>query len=254
LILFDIDGTLIVTGGAGQRALDRTFEQLFGIAGAFASVELPGRTDPLIVGDALRAHGIAERDHDGTRFRERYVEALASEMMRDHPAKRLLPGIRPLLDALSGRDDRILALLTGNFEPSARIKLEHFDLWRYFGWGAFGDDAPDRDGLVPVAVERGVARGHPRVPPERIVVIGDTPRDVSCAAAAGARSIAVATGGASAEQLRVAGADVVFESLADTARVLWAIDDLIAGGAVQRGGSAWESNPAFPRSAGSDRF
>jgi phosphoglycolate phosphatase len=217
----------VVTGGAGQRALDRVFQDMFGVADAFVAVELPGRTDPLIVADALRAHGIADRDHDASRFRDSYVAALAGEMRRAHPAKRMLPGIVPLLDALTRRDDRIVALLTGNFEASARLKLEHFDLWRYFGWGAFGDDAAERNGLVPVAVERGVARGYPRVPPNRIVVIGDTPRDVDCAAAAGARCIAVATGGATVEQLRVAGADVVFESLADTAMVTAAIDELI---------------------------
>lgn len=217
----------MVTGGAGQRALDRAFQEMFGVASAFVAVELPGRTDPLIVADALRAHGIADCEHDASRFRDNYVAALTEEMRQAHPAKRMLPGIVPLLEALTGRDDRILALLTGNFEPSARLKLEYFDLWRYFGWGAFGDDAADRNGLVPVAVQRGVARGYPRVPPNRIVVIGDTPRDVDCAAAAGARCIAVATGGATAEQLRDAGADVVFETLGDTAKVTAAIDNLI---------------------------
>jgi phosphoglycolate phosphatase len=190
---------------------------------------LPGRTDPLIVRDALRAHGIADADHDWRRFQDSYVEALAAEIAHDHPDKRVLPGVVPLLDALAIPADRILALLTGNFESSARVKLEHFDLWRYFGWGAFGDDAPHRNGLVPIAVERGVARGHPRVPPDRIVVIGDTPRDVECAAAAGARCLAVATGGASAEQLREAGADVVFDTLANTGKVIAVIEDLIAG-------------------------
>jgi phosphoglycolate phosphatase len=217
----------VVTGGAGQRALDRAFQAMFGVNGAFAAVELPGRTDPLIVGDALRAHGIADGDHDALRFRDNYVAALADEMRREHPAKRLLPGVIPLLEALARREDRILALLTGNFEPSARLKLEHFDLWRYFGWGAFGDDATDRNGLVPVAIERAVTRGYPRVPPNRIVVIGDTPRDVECAAAAGAWCIGVATGGSTAEQLRAAGADVVFEDLGDTSIVTGAIDRLL---------------------------
>jgi phosphoglycolate phosphatase len=217
----------VATGGAGRRALDRAFQEMYGIAGAFVSVEFPGRTDPLIVRDALRAHGIPDGNHDALRLRERYVAALAGEMRQEHPSKRMLPGIVPLLDALGSREDRIVALLTGNFEPSARLKLEHFDLWRYFGWGAFGDDAADRNGLVPIAVERAVSRGHPRVPPHRIVVIGDTPRDVDCAVVAGARSIAVATGGATVEQLQAAGADVVFETLAETARVSAAIDELI---------------------------
>jgi phosphoglycolate phosphatase len=216
----------VVTGGAGQRALDRAFHETFGVAGAFVSVELAGRTDPLIVRDALRAHGIADRDHDAVRFRDRYLAALVEEMRRDDHAKRMLPGIVPLLDALAAREDRILGLLTGNFAPSARMKLEHFGLWRYFGWGAFGDDAADRNGLVPIAVERAVARGYPRVPPRRIVVIGDTPHDVACAAAAGAWCMAVATGGSTAEQLRAAGADVVFDTLLDTEAVTAAIDDL----------------------------
>jgi phosphoglycolate phosphatase-like HAD superfamily hydrolase len=218
---------LVLTGGAGQRALDRAFHETFGVAGAFVSVELAGRTDPLIVRDALRAHGIADGDHDAVQFRDRYVAALADEMRQKHHAKRMLPGIVPLLDALDRREDRILALLTGNFEASARLKLEYFDLWRYFGWGAFGDDAADRNGLVPIAVDRAVARGYPRVPPRRIVVIGDTPRDVACAAAAGAWCIAVATGGSTAEQLWAAGAEVVFDTLVDTATVTAAIDDLI---------------------------
>jgi phosphoglycolate phosphatase len=217
----------VVTGGAGQRALDRAFQAMFGVNGAFAAVELPGRTDPLIVRDALRAHGIADGDHDALRFRDSYVAALADEMRREHPAKRMLPGVIPLLEALARREDRILALLTGNFEPSARLKLEYFDLWRYFGWGAFGDDATDRNGLVPVAIERAVTRGYPRVPPNSIVVIGDTPHDVECAAAAGAWCVATATGGATPEQLRAAGADVVFDDLADTSMVTGAIDRLL---------------------------
>jgi phosphoglycolate phosphatase-like HAD superfamily hydrolase len=140
----------------------------------------------------------------------------------------VLPGVRPLLDALAARDDRTLALLTGNFEESARLKLEQFDLWRYFVCGAFGGDAADRNGLVPVALQRSVRQGHFGADAARVVVVGDTPHDVACAAAAGARSIAVATGSASVEQLREAGADVVFGSLADTAAVLAAIDGLLA--------------------------
>ena len=101
----------MVTGGAGRRALDRAFHEMFGVAGAFVAVELPGRTDPLIVRDALRAHDIADADHDALRFRDSYVSALAEEMRRQHPAKRMLPGVVPLLEALAPREDRILALL-----------------------------------------------------------------------------------------------------------------------------------------------
>ena len=109
-----------------------------------------------------------------------------------------------------------MALLTGNVRASARLKLERSTSGGISRCGAFGDDAPDRNGLVPIALERITSHGYPRVPASRIVVIGDTPHDVACAAAAGARSLAVATGGSSVEQLQAAGADVVFETLADT--------------------------------------
>jgi phosphoglycolate phosphatase len=227
LILFDIDGTLVLTGGAGRRALDRAFEELYGVSRAFASIELPGRTDPLIVRDALDAHRVGNDDHDSGRFHEAYVVALVHEIQRDVTGKRVLPGVVPLLEALASRHDRILALLTGNFESSARVKLEHFGLWRYFGWGAFGDDAPDRNGLVPIALKRAVERGHPPVAPRQVVVIGDTPRDVECAKAGGARSIGVGTGSASAALLRDAGADVVLDDLSATVRVMEAIDRLV---------------------------
>jgi phosphoglycolate phosphatase len=227
-VLFDIDGTLISSAGAGRRALDRAFEQLFGIRGAFASIELAGRTDLLIVRDALRAHRLVERDHDWTRFWDCYAEALAVEMRRDRPGRQVFPGVVSLLETLAPRSDRVMALLTGNARTAARLKLERFDLWRYFnGCGAFGDDAPDRNGLVSIALERISRHGYPRVPASRIVVIGDTPHDVACAAAAGARSLAVATGGSSVDQLHAAGADVVFQTLADTPRVVAAIDTLI---------------------------
>jgi phosphoglycolate phosphatase-like HAD superfamily hydrolase len=162
-------------------------------------------------------------------FRARYFACLAEELLVDGPGKRVLPGVQALLDELATRDDVVLALLTGNFEPSARLKLEHFDLWRYFTCGAFGDDAPHRNGLVPVAIERARAAAHPRVEGSRAVVIGDTPHDVACAQAGGVRSIAVATGGAHAHALGHAGADVVFEDLGDTSEVVAAIEGLTGG-------------------------
>jgi phosphoglycolate phosphatase-like HAD superfamily hydrolase len=192
---------------------------------AFAGVELPGRTDPAIVADALASHGVPP-DHPALHgFNDLYFTCLADELGRGSARGQVLPGVRPLLDALAARDDFTLALLTGNFEESARLKLEHFDLWRYFACGAFGGDAADRNGLVRVALQR---TGHPDPAVARIVVIGDTPHDVACAAAADARSLAVATGSASEGRLREAGADVVFADLADTSAVLAAIDQLLA--------------------------
>src|SRR5262249_24604783 len=116
-----------------------------------------------------------------------------------------------------------LALLTGNFEHAARMKLEYFDLWRYFRGGAFGDDAVDRNPLLPRAVAHVERCGGPSVPGSETIVVGDTPLDAACARAPGARSIAVATGHHRADELRASGADVVFENLADTDAVLSAL-------------------------------
>jgi phosphoglycolate phosphatase-like HAD superfamily hydrolase len=126
-----------------------------------------------------------------------------------------MPGVHALLDALTVRDDLALGLLTGNFAEGARIKLEHFDLWKYFAFGAFGDDAADRNALVPVAVERARARGVGGVTPADVLVVGDTPHDVACALAVGAVPVGVATGGFSVDQLRASGAEIVFEDLSD---------------------------------------
>ena len=134
-----------------------------------------------------------------------------------------MPGVRPLLDSLTNRSGVYLALLTGNYEDAARLKLEYFDLWRYFRCGAFGDDAPDRNSLMPKALDRIRECGGPDVGPADVVVIGDTPLDVTCAAAAGARSIAVATGSYDVAALRSTGADVVLTDLSDEADVLRAL-------------------------------
>ena len=135
-----------------------------------------------------------------------------------------MPGVRPLLDALTLRPDVYLGLLSGNYERAARLKLEYFDLWRYFRCGAFGDDAPERNGLLPQALAHIRACGGPAAAPSETVVIGDTPLDIACAAASGARSVAVATGGYDATTLRASGADIVFADLQDRDAVLAALD------------------------------
>jgi phosphoglycolate phosphatase-like HAD superfamily hydrolase len=220
-LLFDIDGTLVLTGGAGKRAMTRAFERLFAVPDAFRDIPMPGRTDPNIVADAVAAHAVSTDRL--TRFHDLYVTYLAGELEHPGPRKGVMPGVRPLLDALMSRPDAFLALLTGNYELGARMKLEYFDLWRYFRCGAFGGDAPERNGLLTIALTRIRECGGPSFDATDAVVIGDTPLDVACAAAAGARSIAVATGGHNVETLRRAGADVVFEDLSDTRAVIDAI-------------------------------
>jgi phosphoglycolate phosphatase len=199
------------------------FQELFSVRDAFRGVPMPGRTDARILTDAAAAHGIPSDAPGLAEFATIYVDLLAAELHKPGPRKGVMPGIRALLDALSARDDVHLALLTGNYEAAAQLKLQYFDLWRYFRGGAFGDNAPDRNELLPRAVTHVASCGGPAVQASEAVVIGDTPLDVACARASGARSIAVATGSHSVDELREAGADVVFENLADTAAVLAAL-------------------------------
>ena len=220
LLLFDIDGTLLLSGGAGTRALNRTFEELFGVAGGFTGIPVAGRTDPLILGDALDRAGIVADAAARERFLARYCEHFEREIVYPGPRKGLMPGVRRLLDRLQERPDVACALVTGNVARAARIKLEYFDLWRYFGFGAYGDDAPVRDALVPIAVERARRIQVEVRGPDDVVVIGDTPLDVQCAAAAGACSVAVATGSYDETALRAAGAHAVLPDFSATETVV----------------------------------
>jgi phosphoglycolate phosphatase len=221
LVLFDIDGTLVLTGGAGLRAMNRACEDVIGHRDALSGIPVSGRTDWIILHDTLARLGHALDEPLFTQLRDRYVERLREEIK--HPGKGFngaLPGVPDLLEALQPREDVYLGLLTGNFQEGARIKLQRYDLWRYFRCGAFGDDAADRNALVPVAVDRALACGVPNLPAADVIVVGDTPHDVACAKAAGATAVAVATGGFTADELRACGAPVVFETLRDTEDVL----------------------------------
>lgn len=221
LILFDIDGTLLLSGRAGLRAMTRTFEATFGIPDAFAGEHFGGRTDSSLVAKALQAHGLPDTPEAHERFRQNYIPILAEEI--EHPGtghKGLMPGALALLEALGDHDHLHLALLTGNYRDAAEVKLQHFEIWDFFEWGAFSDDSADRNALVPIARRRAETYDIPGEAIERVIVIGDTPHDIECARVAGAKSIAVATGGFTVEQLREAGADEVLPDLSDTNRVL----------------------------------
>ena len=199
----------------------RAFEEVFAIANAFEGIAMAGRTDAWILSDAAAAHGISEDASTLTRFHQAYVRHLAIELEKPGVARKgLMPGVRELLDALTPRDDIYLALFIGNYEAGARIKFEYFDLWKYFSCGAFGDAAPHRNVLVPKALAAVAANGGPAFMAADALVIGDTPLDVGCAAHAGARSLAVATGSHSVDDLRAAGADAVLKDLSDTDEVL----------------------------------
>jgi phosphoglycolate phosphatase len=257
LLLFDVDGTLVLTAGAAVRAMDQAFFKVFGVGGAFAHVPMPGRTDGAILNDAfvraapqsqiladaMAATGVRATDDHVAAFKSAYFTRFAFEITQPvaaasnvpdrHRFKGVLPGVSRLLDVLSTRHDVFLALLTGNYEQGARIKLEYFNLWRYFRCGAFGDDAHDRNDLVPVAMSRARVCGCPVVPREDVVVIGDTPLDVACARHSGVSCVAVATGGYSADQLRAVGAEVVFETMTDTDAVVAALMGQVTGYRLQ---------------------
>jgi phosphoglycolate phosphatase len=237
LILFDIDGTLIRTGGAGVRAMTRAFEETCGITDALKTVEVAGRTDRLIMTDALALLGRPLDDALLQRFRDRYCGFLRDELQqlsqRDDTdvvaadasgVKGALPGVRPLLDELATRDDIDLALLTGNFRSSAEIKLAHYDLWRYFPWGAFADDALDRPDLLPVALTRYQSHTTRTIDPADVILVGDTPHDVTCARCGGAKVVAVATGNFNRDALSQCEPDVVFEDLSDTSAFMSLIE------------------------------
>jgi phosphoglycolate phosphatase len=221
LILFDIDGTLLLSGRAGLRAMTRAFDTTFGITNAFAGESFGGRTDSYLVSKALQGAGLPDTPEQHERFRANYIPLLAEEIEQPGTGhKGLMPGARELLEALHEHHHLHLALLTGNYREAAEIKLQHFELWDFFEWGAFSDDAADRNALVPIARSRAETYDIPVEAIERVIVIGDTPHDIECARVAGARSVAVATGGFTIDQLREAGADHVLTDLSDTEAVL----------------------------------
>ena len=229
LLLFDIDGTLITTGGAGFRAMKRAVEDECGVPHALEGIPVAGRTDSIILREALaaidgRVLDLPLRD----RIQARYAGYLQEELVRTGGGPGVCPGIRPLLQALQADDRFDLALLTGNFSQTAAIKLGYFDLWAPFPWGAFGEDAVYRNDLLPVAYERYAQRTGRPADPRRTVIIGDTPHDVECARAGLARSVCVTTGQFDRDALQEAGADVVFHELSDVDLVI----EVLAGSAA----------------------
>ncbi|MEZ5317861.1 MAG: haloacid dehalogenase-like hydrolase [Vicinamibacterales bacterium] len=222
LVLFDIDDTLVQTGRAGLRGMNLAFERLHRRANALDGVTFAGRTDRAIVADAFRLMGREAGEADITGLRDAYLEALRAEIVRPvDAAVGVLPGVERVLAALEARPEAfVVGLLTGNFAGGAAIKLGHFDLWRRFPFGAFGDVHVNRRDLVPVALEQARALGCVPATPGDVVVIGDTPLDVDCARAHGARALAVATGPFDAQALAEAGADLTVPTLDDAPDVV----------------------------------
>ena len=207
LLLFDIDQTLINSGGAGLRALDRACEKVLGLKNAMQGISPHGKTDPAIAREILRVRlDRASRDgSDIPSILEAYVSFLKEEVQLS-PAYRVLPGIVSLLEEMLDRQEVVLGLATGNIELGARIKLERGGLNRYFEFGGFGSDSEDRTELVRRAAEKAADKIGASIPPSNIFVIGDTPLDIDAGNRAGFKTIGVGTGSYSAEQLLAAGA------------------------------------------------
>lgn len=217
-ILFDIDGTLIDSGGAGTRSLDLAFEEVFSIPGAFRNISMAGKTDMQILKEGLKLHSIDRLNGTVPEFFETYIKHLRRNI--DNNRGHVKPGIREALESLHSNNGCILGLLTGNIKEGAMVKLRTFGLDWYFATGAFGDDSEDRNKLLPLAVEKLCAVNSLRVDFRDCIVIGDTPRDIECSKPYGALAVAVATGPYPFGVLKDAGADMVFEDLSDTERFI----------------------------------
>jgi len=223
LILFDIDMTLISTSNAGMSALNAAGKRLYGDAFSSEGISFAGRLDPLIIHDLLLRASIEPSPANHRALRDGYAQALPAALTQVEC--RALPGVLDLLAALERRSHVVMALLTGNFAETGQTKLRAcgIDPAR-FPIHVWGDESPlnppRRDHLVPVGIERYRNRTGQTPNAEHVLVIGDTPHDVTCAKAHGCRALAVATGYTSSNDLAAAGADRVMPDLADTAGVL----------------------------------
>jgi phosphoglycolate phosphatase-like HAD superfamily hydrolase len=218
LILFDIDGTLITSGGAGEKALKEAMGTRFGKTEDFSGIVLAGATDRAIAVNLLRKNHLPASDENVAALMDAYLRHLSEEIGRH--AGTVLPGIIPLLEALERRENIVLGLLTGNLVRGAEIKLRHFGVWDFFEFGAFADDHMDRNELGHFARTRATQMTGCEFPPERIFVIGDTPRDIECGRAIGAHTVAIATGQYSVEELQAFHPDFLFETFDSTPAIV----------------------------------
>ena len=224
VVLFDVDGTLLWTDGAGRRAIHRALREVLGIEHPAAGFRFDGRTDPEIVRLLAAASG---RDHGPdvvAAVLAHYVALLEDELSRPGHRTTVYPGVFELLAALEHRNDCVTGLLTGNIVEGARLKLRSggLDIAR-FRVGAFGSDHADRPELPAIAQQRARETLGIQAAGRNVVIVGDTPADVACGRGIGARAIGVATGSYSVPELLAVGAYSAFPDLSDTGAVVAAI-------------------------------
>ena len=218
LLLWDIDGTLTLSGGAGMQALQAALQREFGLDRSLADIDYAGRTDSYIIRQIFGKISQPATEANLARLLDAYLAELPQAL--HNPGTRILPGVSSALSALAARPDCVQALLTGNVERGARIKLGHHGLSHFFKFGAFADDSQWRNELGPVALRRARELHGVEFTPERVFVIGDTPHDIACGKVIGARTIAVATGQYSLEELNAHTPHAAFSDLSDTAAFL----------------------------------
>ena len=218
LLLFDIDGTLIHSGGAGVEALKVALKERFEIADDLHDIEIAGMTDSGIVISILKKHKIPTSAENVAAFLDSYVHFLSLELPRRKG--KLLPGVLELLKRLKTRKHLVLGLLTGNVSRGAQLKLGHYGVWHFFEFGAFADDHHDRNELGAFARARAQEKHGREFSADEIDVIGDTPRDIACGKALGARTIAVATGTWSRQKLAEHDPDILIDDLSDVDRLI----------------------------------
>lgn len=213
VFLFDIDGTLLSSGGAGKAALEEGLAEEFGIRGTIEKLVLSGRTDRAIVDDLLGLSGLEPTSENRQRLIAGYLRMLPTCLTRS--SGRVLPGVWSLLDHLRSTAHVAIGLLTGNLRAGAQLKLGHFGLENHFAFGGYGDHHEDRDDVAREALVEAQNRFGEKVDPQRVWVIGDTPLDVRCARAIGARAVAVTTGWHTREELAASEPDVLLDDLRD---------------------------------------
>lgn len=220
LLLFDIDGTLLNSGGAGKRAMNIAFAAIWGIRDALEGVDLAGRTDEEIFRNALKKCHLEFSSEALTNFKNQYFAILPDEIHYRSPEKFLYPGVVELLSEIRQQPMLVCGLLTGNWQQSAGIKLSALGIQDFFELGAYADDSADRNQLVPFALARlHQSRGY-SLDPGSVYVIGDTPFDVACAHRHNAIAVAVASSSYNLEQLRATQPDFLLENLSNTNQVM----------------------------------
>lgn len=213
VLLFDIDGTLVNTHRAGKDAMIDAFLEVAELAELAHVLQVSGKTDRGIFAELYELHGKSLDEADWQRFLDLYLTGLAANLPQRQGL--ILEGVSVLLAKLSQRDDVLLGLLTGNVEAGAKLKLSHYGIHEYFAFGGFGDHHPDRNDVARAALEAAESHVGQKISPENVYVIGDTPNDVRCARAIGAKAVAVATGVYSEQQLQAVEPDLLLTNLSD---------------------------------------